>query len=292
MIAELPLTDEQMQQLNDGVLHLEMSRTDLGDQVVLNETDTGTHFAVEVRPIRMSGTPGTTASTQVYITQKGQKVVGKQMACVIVSVHGNTPGATVPPTNPGNTPQADGALQATLTQTDENGFATLNLTVLKDPGQRTPELDGQLYFVVAYDPANPPPDWNHPTPTMAPPLQDQFASVLVFSEYTVNENPEWSVVQGMMEPYSKLYPAMTKQLDLSDQHSFMIFALNPPWSKVYGDNTPGPLGITAGAIAYYMSRPIEDPRFMPITRDLSPEKILTIMYYIKNLQQSQLSPNP
>ncbi|MBL7811879.1 MAG: hypothetical protein JNL57_06610 [Bacteroidetes bacterium] len=292
MLAELDLSDSQITDLQQGCLQLIMSRTDLGNPIVMEETYTGNHFAVEVRPIRMSGTPGATASTQVYVSCKGRKVTGKQMACVVVSVHGTTPGATVPPTNPGNTSQADGALQASLSETDENGFATLTLTVLKDPGQRTPELDGQLYFVVAYDPAVPPPDWNNPTPGMQPPLQDQMASVLVFSQYTVNTNPEWAEIQAMMEPYVKLYPAMTKQLDLSDAHSFMIFALNPPWSKVYNDNNPGPLGIVAGAIPYYMSRSVDDPRFMPISRDLSPEKILTIMHYVQILQKSQLSPKP
>jgi hypothetical protein len=108
-------------------------------------------------------------------------------------------------------------------------------------------------------------------------------SCKVFSQYTVNQNPSWPEIQSMMVPYMKLFPAMRKLIDLSDEHTFTIFAKNPPW-VAYGENNAGPLGIKAGAIAYYMSRDFEDPRLMPVSRDLSQAKILTIMYFIKKLQ--------
>ena len=286
-MAELDIDEGIIQTLKKGSLHLTMSRTDIGNPAVLTEQPPIPQFAVEVRPIRMVGTPGTSATTRVYVSQNGEALAGKQLAVFVESVHGNTPGATVPPTNPGDTPQADGALTATITTSDANGFAVVTLNVVKDPGYRTVELDGQLYFVIVYDPTQPSVDWSKVTPA-----QNQMISCLVWSQYTVNQNPTWTEIQAMMAPYMKLYPSMSNQLNLTDEHTFSIFSYNPPWSRVYNDPRIGPLGIVAGAIPYYMSVEFNDPRFMPITRDLSPAKILTIMHYVKNLQANPPSINP
>jgi hypothetical protein len=281
-ITEMDLNEAQLEMLQSGQLTLVMSRNDIGNPTIFTEPQTDVQFGVEKRVILMEGDPGTTATTTVYVSKRGIPLAGKQLKLFTESVHGDTPGATVPPTNPGDTPQADGALDATISVTDENGFATITFTVLKDPGQRTPELDGQLYFIIAYDPDYPRPDWSNPKGPQPP--QDQMVSCKVFSQYTVNQNPSWPEIQSMMAPYMKLYPGMRKLIDLSDRHTFTIFGKNPPWDQGYGDNNAGPLGIQAGAIAYYMSRDFNDPRLMPVSRDLSQAKILTIMYFIKNLQ--------
>jgi hypothetical protein len=274
--------------LEKAGLSLEMSKTDIGDPVILNEATGVPVFAVEVRPIRMEGASGTTATTQVYVSQNGRPVPNQQLAVYIESVHGDTPGATVPPTNPGNTPQAEGALTATITPSDLNGYATVTMTVLRDPGQRTPELDGQLYFIIVYDPA--PQQTDSLSWLKQAPVQEHLISCLVFSDYPVNKNPEWAEIQAMMGPYMKLYPSMREQIDLTDLHTFTVFSMNPPWSKVYNAD-PGPLGIDKGGIPYYLTRDITDPRFMPISRDLSPAKILTTLYFIKNLHDAKTTPN-
>ena len=286
-IAELDLTDLQLKLIEKGAVSLSMSRTDLGLNTVLAEAPPKAHVAIEVRPIRMEGEPGTVATTKVYVSSYGVKLTNYPLSVDVISVHGNTPGATVPPIPiyPGNTPQADGALTATISPTDNNGFATLTLKVVKNPGQRTPELDGQLYFVVVYDPKTPHPDWSKPGEP--PSLQDQTASVLVFSQHTVNTNPQWEEIRAMLAPYIKLYPAMKNRMDFTDPQTFFTFALNPPWDHAYNDNRVGPLGIKAGALAYYFTFPFEDSRFMPISRDLSQARLMTILHYIKNLQDQQ-----
>ncbi|MBS1609276.1 MAG: hypothetical protein JSS70_11065 [Bacteroidetes bacterium] len=282
-ITEISLNAAQIQALQQGTLNLSTSRTDIGALGVLTEpTNTKIQFAVEQRPFTMAGDPGTTITTRVYISEKGIPLAGKKLALFLESVHGNTPGATVPPTNPGNTPQADGALQATITASDANGYATVTLKVIKDPGQRTPELDGQLYFIVVYDPDLPHIDWSKPG--NPPPPQDQMISCVVFSQYAVNQDPQWEEIQTMMAPYMKLYPDMKDRINLTDLHTFTIFARNPNWHAYSPNPRTGPLGITAGAIPYYMSMPIEDPRYMPISRDLSPAKLMTLMYFVKKLQ--------
>ena len=286
-ITELPLTDQQVNMLDSQGLNLVTARTDLGSPLILSEAPKTLEYAVEVRPIRMTGSPGTTATTQVYVSLNGAPVANKQLSLYIESVHGNTPGATVPPYNPGNTPQADGALTGSITATNQFGFATVTLKVLKDPGFRTPELDGQLYFVIVYDPQAPVPNW-----ATDPPVQEHQISVLVWSDYPVNQNPSWEDIVAIFAPYMKLYPFMKNRIDLTDPHTFQIFSRNPPWIA-YNPQNPRPpfqfpgnsnLQIDAGAIPYYLTFDTNDPRYMPITRDLSPNKWLTVLYYIKNLQ--------
>ena len=223
----------------------------------------------------MSGTPGNSTSTRAYVSRLGRPLVGKQLNLEVVSVHGNTPGATVPPTNPGNTPQAEGALAAEVFTTDENGFATIGMKVLKDPGFRTPQLDGQLYFVNLFDPDRPKPEAVS---------QSAMISCLVWSAYQINENPVWEEIQDLLRGYVKLFPGMTEKLNLLDFKSFEVFSLNPPWDHGYGVTTPGPLGIKAGAISFYLSLDITDTRYMPLTRDMSNERLMTILHFIKNLQ--------
>lgn len=278
LIVEIPLSDIQCKALLTGTLRLCTSLTTIGNPVILQEYGGIADFSVEVRPLRVAGDVNPTVTTRVYVSQAGQPLPNKQLALNIASVHGNTPGATVPPTYPGDTPQADGAIDATISPSDQNGYATVTINVLRDPGKRTEELDGQLYFINVYDPDLPEPDWSK-----FQPIQRRLISCLAFSYYTINEKPTWAEIQNIMAPYAKLYPGMTAKINLTDEGTFYIFAINPPWAQVYNDNTPGPLGINSGAIPYYMSRPFEDPMYMPVSRDMSPNKVMTVMHYIYNL---------
>lgn len=283
-IAELDLTDVMIGALDQAALMLIMSRDNLGPQRIFVEDIKQLNYCVETRPIRMEGQPGSTATTRVYVNRMGNALAGKTMAVFTEPVYGTTPGATVPPTNPGDTAQAKDALQASISATDAQGWATVSLQVVKDPGQRTPELDGQLYFVIVYDPEQSHPDWSKVAPA-----QEHLVSVVVFSHYPIQTNPAWETVKGLMSPYNKLYPSMRAQLDLTDPHSFTVFAKNPPWGPAY-NRPPGPLGIQAGAIPYFMTLDFNDPRFMPITRDLSQGKLMTVLHFVKNLQEGNITP--
>ena len=281
-ISELSLSTAQVALVQQGKLSLQTSYTNIGVQTVLSEAAPNIQFAVEVRQLLMEGNTGTTATRTVYISQNGTALAGKQLNVTIESTHGGMPGVTAGPNDPGNTPQADGAITATITPSNANGIATVTVSVLKDPGSRTPELDGQLYFIIFSDPDQPTPNWNQVAPR-----QDQMISCKVFSQYPLNQNPQWEEIETMMAPYMKLYPFMKNRINLTDPNTFKLFAINPIW---FAYNEPptntGPLGIFTGAIPYYMSRDINDPRFMPITRDLSQNKIMTLMYYCKNLQST------
>ncbi len=276
-IAELPLTDAQVQLVQSAPVQLVTSKTDLGPQTLFREDPSGMAFAVDQRSLRMTSEAGSAqskASTRVYVTEWGVPKAGVQYQMLIQPVHGGTPNATVPPSSPGDTPSAEGALAATIGATDACGFATIELAAVKDPGSRTPELDGQLYFVYPVtDPS---------APSYA---QEQLLSVLLWSSYPINEAPTWDEIVAINAPYMKLYPAMKARIDLTDLHTFTVFTDNPPWAPVY--LTPAHynvLGISAGAIPFYMSRDLSDPRFMPVTRDMSPNKLTTMLYFCKSLQ--------
>jgi hypothetical protein len=283
-IAQIPITDDQINILGSSTLSLEMSSTDLGPAEIFKEDITQTNIEVEVRPVRLTGKPGNIATTRVYVSKFSKPLVGKQLRVDVVSVQGNTPGATVPPTNPGNTPQAFGAIEASVSASDANGFATVTIVVLKDPGYRTPQLDGQLYFLNLYD-----------SEGLVPVSTNQSAmiSCLVWSNYTINENPSWPEIQEIFAGYVKLFPGMTEKINLIDFKSFEVFAKNPPWDHMYGKQKPAPLGIDSGAIGFFMTRDFNDTRYMPVTRDMSPEKTMTVLHYIKNLQSGVATgPNP
>ncbi|MBN3521099.1 hypothetical protein JYB62_13900 [Algoriphagus lutimaris] len=274
-IVQIPLSDDQITALNSSALSLQISRTDIGPSEIFVEDITPVNIEVEVRPIRLEGSPGSVATTKVYVSRLGKPVPGKKLGVQIVSVHGNTPGATVPPSNPGNTPQAFGAIDATITETDSLGFATVSIVVLKDPGFRTPQLDGQLYFINLYDA-------DYPVPSSI--SQSAMISCLAWSDYKVKKNPKWEDVQDILAPYVKLFPGMTEKINLIDFKSFEVFAKNPPWNHMYGPNTPPSHGIKAGAIGFFMTRDENDTRYMPVTRDLSKAKRDTVLNFIFNLQ--------
>ena len=278
-ITEIALTDDQLALVSSAPLTLRTSRTDIGNRDVLVEDPSGLWWAVDQRVFRIDSdvaNPEAGASTNVFVTQWGRPAPNVQLNVEVVSVHGTTPGATVPPTNKGDTPQADGALAATLTASDSNGVAKLSLQAVRDCGSRTPWLDSQLYFVNVYGKAQ----WSK-----SGQIQEQQASVLQFSLYPVKTAPVWADISAMMTPYQVLYPAMSNtRVDLTDEHSFVIFSWNPNWWHAYGfpQGYSVPPGITGGAIPLYLTRAIDDPRFMPVSRDLSPNKIRTILNFIMN----------
>jgi hypothetical protein len=284
-IAMLKVDPGQIEVLQGNPLVLSTSLPNIMGPQLFAESPDGTLVVADRRVLRMTSDPDSaavTAAVPVLVTRFGLPAANLSLQAYVEPVHGNTPGATVPPDNPGDTPQADGALAAAIGATDAAGRATLSLNVVKDPGSRTSELDGQLYFVFPYVAGTAP--W-----TTA--VQPQMVSVLVWSRYAVNRNPTWADIQALMIPYDKLFPFMRSKIALSDQTSFTIFMNNPPWFPVYTNDQnyavvldPGPpvIAVSRGAIGWFLTRDVTDPTCMPILRDLSPNKILTILWYVYN----------
>ncbi len=289
-IIELTVTEAQWQAQNQP-LSLVTTRDDIGGPALWSEKPSGIVFDAIDQVFRLPGHAGTTATARVRVTQWGQPLVGYQPAVIAVPVVRTNQGASVPWNGgyQGDTAQAQGALEAQASAVDANGNCTVTLTVLADPGYRTPQLDGQLYFIVLYEPLIGPPNMNN-----VPPRQELLISCVVYSQYQVQ--PTWETVQAIMTPYMKLYPGMTDQIDLTQQQAFFTFAVNPPWQAYDGGNVvpyvlPDGRKIAAGAIPYYMTRGFNDTRYMPVTRDLSPDKVLHVLSYIADLQEL-VQPTP
>ncbi len=289
-IIELPVSAAQWQGQNQP-LSLITTRDDIGGPALWTEKASGIALDANDQVFRLPGYAGQTATAKVRVTQWGQPLAGYQPNLVVAPVIPTNQGASVPWTGgyTGDTAQAAGALQATVNAADQNGDCTVTIEVMGNPGSRTTQLDGQLYFVLPYPSSDPVPNMNN-----VPPRQESLISVLVYSQY--QETPTWETVKAIMTAYAKLYPGMTDQIDLTQQQAFFTFAVNPPWQVYEGGNVtpvklPDGRQIVAGAIPYYMTRAFTDPRYMPVTRDLSPDKLLHVLNYIADLQ-AVVQPTP
>ncbi|MFW5680884.1 MAG: hypothetical protein ACOC3D_11505, partial [Pseudomonadota bacterium] len=282
-ISDLSLTEQQVALLAEAPLELWTDAQDIGPQRLFAEPADGLACRTQNRSIRLESEPGCSATATVHVTRFGKPQAGVRPNIVVVPVHGTTPGATVPPDNPGDTWNADGALDAVIGETDEHGFATITFRANRDPGSRTVELDGQVYFVYA---------WTGDRAPAATAEQESQISVLLWSRYPVNEAPEWADVRALMVPYAKLYDAMHDKFDLADRTAFTFYSNNPGIGYFMGGQPytiPGYPDMKIGAIPFYLSLPVTDPRYMPVTRDLSPSKIKTIFNYIMAEQRAILA---
>jgi len=291
-VMEISVSDDQWDARHTPV-QIVTDANDLGGPVLWKENSPLT-IAADLRSVMMTSEPGSPHSRvacRVWVGMWGEPHAPADLKVKVVPVVNGIQGATVPwvAGYQGDTPQAKGALKANISQPDRQGWATVILKAVKDPGYRTPYLDGQLYFIVVYTGETP------PNLKQAPAPQESQISCVVWSRFQVNRDPEWKEVAAILEPYVKLFPYMTGLIDLSDAHTFQIFGTNPPWQPPPPSppqlvpptpyTLPDGKQIARGAIPFYMTRPLTDPRYMPISRDLSPNKMLTVLYFLFNLQQ-------
>jgi hypothetical protein len=127
----------------------------------------------------------------------------------------------------------------------------VNVNQLQLPPPRVP-LDSQVYFVFMTDSNN--------QPIGDEPAEGAALSVLLFDAYTAPANPTWNDVSAIFGAYARMYPGMKSRFDISDQ------------ATVAGDPQ---------AVLEHMDIPIEDPAYMPVTRDLSPAKVAMIVAWLK-----------
>ncbi len=83
----------------------------------------------------------------------------------------------------------DGYPSAGAGVTDNNGRATLTLTVNDGPPSRTSQPDGLLYFIVRYLGAEP------PDLMQAAPRQESMISAVVYAPFPYSNPPAWETVK-------------------------------------------------------------------------------------------------
>jgi hypothetical protein len=154
---------------------------------------------------------------------------------------------------PGNNYPPEGIRFEKTVKTDENGIAEMKLTG-NHIDQPRDYLPGQLYFL-DYALANVD---SENTSGLIP----DMVNVHLRSYFKIPEKPVWEDIAYEMTQFSNLYPIMSKYfIDLSDPHALIA---------------------NKEILTFAFTRDITDPLYMPVTRDLSDAKRLTILKWLQN----------
>ena len=158
--------------------------------------------------------------------------------------------ATPTPVVPVATPASALKFDATVT-TGPDGRASFQITA-SDPGNPRQFIDGQVYNVAF--------KWQKDHDDSFPADSNGALSVLVFDTY--QGDPTWPSVEPFLSQYAKLYPYMDKMFPPG---------LGDP--KVYQQNISD--------FEQVLNYPIGDPRYMPVTRDMSRDKRSVLLAWLQ-----------
>ncbi len=136
--------------------------------------------------------------------------------------------------------------------TNERGAAELAIQT-QPPGNPRGYLDGQLYLI----------DYRLPGQGNQARSAFDFAVIHVRDLFNVPPEPTWADVQPIFVQYGNLYPIMSQRL---------INLASPADVKAH-----------AKLLHFAFTRDISDPNYMPVTRDLSEHKRLTIVRWLERL---------
>lgn len=252
-IQEYPVTEEQLAALASTPLGVIQTKSPGASPVApLQEGANCTYVNATQMVYRMN--PGDVAEVTLIALQFGQRATNQQINLTLSGgLLQPAPISAAPPFSPAQ-PQVPTAMIPVATPTSAltfttgvttgaDGTATFQMTA-SDPGNPRGFIDGQVYNV-GYS-------WAEDQDASFPPDPNGALSVLVFDTY-VGE-PTWEGVQPFLAQYAKLYPFMD--------------SLFPPG---LGDPTIYQPPNTA-TFQQYLSFPITDSRYMPVTRDMSGDK--------------------
>ena len=216
-----------------------------GSHLVLNrETRDGLYVRADNFVHRLDpGDPP--ANTTFFAYSRGRPVAEQTIHLAPSPMGNNTP------------PQAFGFPNTIKTNT--SGQASLQVTA-SDPGTARPDIDGQIY-AVAYSPRVNAGGQLNLDGTGLTALDVVVAHVR--SAFPVPERPEWfRDIQPIMAQFAQLYPIMSRHLfNLADYDA---------------------MAKHRRVLLLAFGRLIEDPNYMPVTRDLSENKRKTIVRWLQN----------
>ena len=214
-----------------------------GKKILLGENADALWIRADDFVFRMDPTPDrATARTRIFATRHGLAAPGTEVA---VQMFGGGGGGAPPGWPPTGVPESALTFPRTVV-TDHTGVAELELTA-SPPGNPRGSIDGQIYSVFYGSAAD----------ATTPPGQ---LSVLVWDDYAVPEEPTWvDDVQPIFQQFANLYPVMSRVLDLSSYQSVVRYR---------------------HSIRRVLELPVDDPNYMPVTRDLSPAKRAMILRWL------------
>jgi len=191
--------------------------------------------------------PDNTATTTLYATRLGVPASGVEIGVWHNDVDEQGQVKQGPIAGPPvGTPARALAFPDAIT-TGPDGTAPLQLTATP-PGNPRGYIDGHVYGV-SYG-------WGRDDSVAG----GSRLSVLVFDDYRVPERPTWVAdALPVLQQYANLYPVMRDILDLADYHSVVQHRR---------------------ALQLVFGLPVEDPNYMPVTRDLSPAKRAMLLKWL------------
>lgn len=146
---------------------------------------------------------------------------------------------------------------------DENGIARVTVSV-SCPGNPRGYIDGQI-FLIPYALDGLPVDQQYNLTFMGLYRMDSIIMHARNSYKEPEQDPKWSDISEIMTQYRNLYPLMSRNiLDLSDAEAV---------AKRYK------------IMKYAFSRDINDPTYMPVSRDLSQGKQNTILRWLRIVEE-------
>jgi hypothetical protein len=222
-------------------------------QVLIQESLGGLFARADQYVYRLD--PGESAEMRFYATRYGSPIA----ATLALAEDDNMIGGGG---SGSNVPQVGVPLSAlqypTPVETNADGSAAIVPAHADPAGPGNPRgyIDGQVYGI-GYQITNPPLSANY----NASPFS--FVSVLVFDQHPVPAAPTWyGDIQPILTQYGNLYPIMSHHLvDLGNYDSVVrhVDILNLAFSL-----------------------PVENPNYMPVTRDLSAGRRATLLKWLNN----------
>lgn len=220
------------------------------------EAEDGVHVRADHFVGRLN--PEDTFPVEYYATRFGRPLPGAQID--LEHQQFGPPGSSERPTPNHSTPHAPMGIPTTALRfpstvtCNAEGRATVNLQA-SDPGNPRGYMDGQVYFVLyvphGHDIANP----------------SDFLSVLVWNAFTPDNPPTWNgSMKEIFELYGNLYPVMRDHPDIAIDLTRYDDVVN-----------------NRERILAALTLDVNDPSYMPVTRDLSAAKRQAMVQWLSNL---------
>ncbi len=198
--------------------------------------------------------PGQTSLVTFYAYQWGIPLANTKFNLTPIIVDsGQPPQPDMPntPTPATGTP-ADALSYPSELTTDDDGRYVIKI-IGADPKNPRVYIDGQIY-VIAFSLAD-------PSQIMVGYRMD-WINVLLFDHYRIPDTPIWKDVGPIWTQFGNLYPIMSKHIvDMNDRSAILRLK---------------------DLLLYAFSLPETDTMYMPVTRDLSENKRVTLVTWLKN----------
>lgn len=253
-IATLDVPANQLNLLKNNQLLILWPQPDGSKVVIAREQEDGLYVRADQNVHRLD--PGEIKETDLYVFQYGKPLHNAQVAVSLdpqLEGQGILPTTDLPnvPVPPINVPAGVISL-GHVAPTDNNGKTSITLTG-GDPGNPRGYIDGQIYL------------HSYGVNGLTPPeLNQYFLDKIIVHQrdaYEVPENPTWADVRDVWLQFGNLYPIMSKHImDFKTQQSIL--------SK-------------KAILLFAFGLSIEDELYMPVSRDLSANKLATLVKWLQ-----------